>query len=354
MASYSFRIDPRLQRVARLVLSCYRSLKEESARSRRLREFMPEELKENEKARRNVRPILEYFGLAIRDSKNKPKLKRPPAKYLVRRWRALHLVFWRLTSLWYPDPIHPSLTKKEILELLTEFGLSPQLYEGIKACLSFAGFTTGIPGSGGFSVVHPAHLSSDLLNGHGGSFSVTTAPFEISSEYSLYDKDTRPLVRFVQQHAVKSVTNYSQWVIRCDRPGGKPIQKSDAFPDRGTWQNPDLVCVRAASLTDLGMTDTQILSVEVKLSVDMKGISEAESFLEFSNYVYLAVAAPFREVLRHSRFLRTLVNKGIGLILLKRDKDYSEWLEMIPPIYRAQSNAVIAQTISDFGLRKTG
>ncbi len=343
MQRISFRFDPRLNSTAELIVHANERLSRGKSLSRR--DLVP--INADPQLITRATGILRFFGYIESVGKSHTYRRcKPSLRHMIRKAKALHLVFWHLTSKWYPVQHRVMDEKKEIVRILKEFGFPEDYYPGIQDCIAATPYASGIRDRrGGFELCHPAEIpDAKRMIGQQSYVFGRTTEWIVNDEYDLYEDNNRPLVRFFAKlHGHK-------WTVNCDKRGGKSRRETMQEPDHGLWQNPDIRGFRGSDSDNIGTYDVEMFAVEVKLDFHPSGIAEAESFFEFANFAYLAVKCSIAEVLRKRRLHRLAAEKGVGIVALSLPDYEDSWVEILPARYRSQRHSNTVQAIRELGL----
>ncbi len=284
---------------------------------------------------RSLASVLKYFGLldAVGRRVEHPDHGRKMAE---RRKRLIEIVFWRISSAFYPRGSAVFISKKALRALGARFGFreifDDALYLDLLAAFRVLGFTEGRRnGGGGLELLPPHALEPSLHTSNSRGVSSIAAPWNIKNEYDLYNSNDAKLLQFIRNSLLDSrQEHYSGWHIVCDSRGAAPIRDKADHPDRGQWQNPDVFCYRKNETAD----DVEIFAFEVKLKFDKEAIGAAMAYRNFANFSYVAIAEDSRTILSKRRFVAELSAAGIGIIGLGQPKNLNTWYEITPAAFR--------------------
>lgn len=291
----------------------------------------------------------------------------PSPKKLRSQFRAARLVFWHLSSLYYPAALAARRTKTEILSVLNEYGFPVAYYDFSREALKFLGYVVGQTGrNGGLELLPPAKLATELLPSATDGHQVTSltrrpgpqnktnripARERLRREQDLYNTPAAPLLHFFCQiYPAPNNRDFSNWRARSESTYSNRRGKAH-FPEYGDLQNPDIVGYRynGPRLAGNPASNLEILAVEVKReNLSRAAIAQAVAYTEFAHIVYLALPFEISEVVGRSGLMSSLQKQGLGLILLKNRYQLDSWHEAIPPRFHSPRPARLLEAIKDF------
>ena len=299
----------------------------------KLKDLIPTDYHDHLLLRKHIGEVLFFFGFVQFTPR---RIRRVDAATLTRRKHAFSLVFWRLTSAFYPEGRKVHLSKKFLLRLLEDFGFrdaaGAREYTALLKCLKVLGFSEGRSNrAGGVELLPPARLP-ELPRAATSETTLNLVPeWNVRDEYDIYASTNSVLIQFIKTRILdKEHEDMTRWRVILDGRGRKPMISTADEPDRGKWQNPDVLAYRAHK----SGAALEVFAFEVKLNFDKEAIGEAMAFQSFSNFTYVAVAVDARTLLKHRRFLRQLSGAGIGVIGLGQSGNLRSWTELAPAAYR--------------------
>lgn len=330
--------------------------------------------------------ILAYFNIADRkDGKLHFKLRglsgdrlreyeRRVDRLVVLKLKLFQIFFWKGVSR-SADEFDPHEKLADVRAFLKSYGLSEDLaHIYINLMLIVGRAETAVGGGGGIRIKRNTVLPDGRQPARGELVLITPSKQDDRSEgeKSMAEKDLyKSLKFFFQQTRAKDEISehfeYKGWTCSivnskedgCTHPLGYRIEKDEKRPDRGDFQNADLIGYRVEKCDPLALPEIEVLAVEVKDNREFtrEAIAQATSYMEFSNVVYIAIDAPYIELKKRTLLINACMKAGIGIISLELKEDQKRpsvhddaawpWVEAVPARYQVQrrrANAFILET----------
>lgn len=276
--------------------------------------------------------MLLSYGIIRKESPGSYNLKDVPITLYGQIYKELSILFWLITSRGFSEA--KVFESKESLNSWIQFlNMKPGWLNGHRFALKLLNYgkryKSGLILNTKRRYTEP--VPSQLSD-------IVTSPQMVKQESDLYE----PLKQFLHDHRPREEGfDYTGWsnIIITD-PGKNRTGQT------GDWGNPDLFAYRIDPDPFTGQQIIESVAIEVKKkeSYTKSGVrfthfkktwvSQAQSYHRFANIVYLAVNTTIEKILTRPIIVRYLIDAGIGLLLLKDDKNLSTWYEAIPPGFR--------------------
>ncbi|MDH5656869.1 MAG: hypothetical protein OEZ34_13230, partial [Spirochaetia bacterium] len=310
-------------------------------------EYIPEKLRVIPYIRENIKHILVFFGVfQYDDDKNLVKNLCPPVTF-ARRINILNILFWKVTSLWYPNGRPIARARDDLISML-EFLVDHEVsYETLLYTLIATGyFREAEQNNGGIKLIIPSKPDSSAMIVKGATPS--GLELHVVSKYDLIRSSDAPLVQFFCQKSDNEETmQYANWdALKMDTAERKEFRKDEEWEILGIAAHPDIFGFRMNRNSDSIPEGLDLLTMEIASLLDDDLVEKLLSFATFSSIVYLAFVRP--GVNDEDKRIQKLKAHGIGILCLKSVGDLNSWYEHLSPVLKQQTADAKSKALNCF------
>ena len=301
-----------------------------------LTEYIPEKLRNIDYIRDNIEHLLIFFGIKQKGEDGNYIIKLCPPVTFARRINILNILFWKVTSLWYPNGRPIAKAKDDLISML-EFLLDQDIeYENLLHTLIATGyFRSEQQNEGALKLIVPSVPDSSAIIVKGSSPS--GLQLHVVSKYDLIRSSDAPLVQFFcEKSDAENFPQYMNWdVLKMDTAERKTFRKDEEWESLGIKTHPDIIGFRYNQGDENNISSGLVLAMEISSMLDDDLVDKLISFLTFSNVVYLSLVRS--RINPSDRRIQKLREAGVGVLCLKSIQDLNSWYESIPPVIHMQS-----------------
>lgn len=309
----------------------------------------------------NIHYILDFFCIKKREIPGENLPMCPPITF-ARRINILSIIFWKVSSMWYPEGREISKARKDmerILEFLADTDID---YESLLYTLVASGFFMTKDGDEpGIRLIVPVTQNRNILPSKIISRKKQDERHMLHlknihiNEYDLYkDKDSSLIQYFCKKSEDPSLIsepsekeNLNWDSLRMKTSAIHPDEVPE-FLEKSIKKNPGIIGFRRKRNRLNKSGEAEILAVSVHFLLDAEGVEEAFSCFSFANIAYLAVLQGYDELQKKESILKKIKESKIGLVCLSDKKDQDSWKEFIAPGFHEQKADTTASVIRSY------